>query len=71
MANILSFSEDFDTMTYPECLSFIARSRRQIDRLEKIAPEGASIDRGELAYIRRGFDELEQRIHSHLDDPTH
>lgn len=31
-ANVLRFSENFDTMTEPECLSFIKRSRRQIDR---------------------------------------
>jgi DNA-binding MurR/RpiR family transcriptional regulator len=68
-SNVLRFSENFDTMSYPECLAFIERSRRQIDRLEHLPQESGQVDREELASIRQGLDELERRIRSQLDYP--
>jgi hypothetical protein len=68
-SNVLRFSEDFDTMTYPECLAFIARSRRQIDRLEQLPQELREADREELASIRQGLDDMELRIRAHPDCP--
>lgn len=65
MANVLRFSEDFDTMTIPECLAFIERSRRQIDRLENLPQQSGELDRQELASIRQGLDELEARVRSY------
>ena len=67
-AAVLRFSENFDKMTYPECLSFIARSRRQIDQLERRATDEA--DRQELTSIRRGLADLEARIHARPDRPV-
>jgi len=64
-ATVLRFSENFDTMTYSECLSFIERSRRQIDQLECQATDEA--DRQELTSIRRGIADLEARIHARPD----
>jgi hypothetical protein len=68
-SNVFRFSENFDTMSYPECLAFIERSRRQIDRLEHLPQESGQVDREELASIRQGLDELERRIRSQLDYP--
>ena len=68
-ANVLRFSENFDTMTYAECQAFIERSRRQIDRLEHLPQEPGELDREELASIRQGLDDLEQRIRTHPDYP--
>lgn len=60
--NVLRFSENFDTMTAPECLKFIERSRRQIDRLEHLPQKPGETDMEELASIRLGLDALEQRV---------
>lgn len=65
--NVLRFSENFDTMTYPECRAFIERSRRQIDRLEQLPQEPGEVDREELATIRQELTDLEERICSHPD----
>ena len=62
---LLRFSENFETMTYPECLAFIERSRRQIDRLGHLPQSPGVIDKDELASIRQGLDELERNIRSH------
>jgi hypothetical protein len=67
-SSVLRFSENFDTMTFPECLAFIARSRRQIDRLERV-PQAGEADREELASIRQGLDDMERRIRAHPDCP--
>ena len=63
--NVLRFSENFDEMTAPECLSFIERSRRQIDRLEHLPQERGEVNREELVSIREALDELEKNIRSY------
>jgi hypothetical protein len=60
--NVLRFSENFDTMTAPECLKFIQRSRRQIDRLEHLPQKPGKADLDELASIRLALDALEKRV---------
>jgi hypothetical protein len=67
-ATVLRFSENFDTMTFPECLAFIARSRRQIDSMERL-PEAGEVEKEELASIRQGLDDMEKRIRAHPDCP--
>jgi hypothetical protein len=66
-SRVLRFSENFDTMTAPECLSFIERSRRQIDRLEHLPQERSEVGSKELASIREALDALEKIV---LSDPT-
>ena len=61
-STVLRFSENFDTMTAPECLKFIERSRRQIDRLEHLPQKPGDADLEELTSIRQGLDALEKRI---------
>ena len=68
MTKVLRFSEDFDTMTAPQCLAFIERSRRQIDRLENLPPTTGNIDPQELAAIRSDLDALEIRVRSNSDN---
>jgi hypothetical protein len=67
-SNVLRFSENFDTMTFPECLTFIVRSRRQIDRLEQL-PQTGEAEKEELASIKQGLDDMEMRIRAHPDCP--
>ena len=67
-SSVLRFSENFDRMTFPECLAFIERSRRQIDRLEQL-PDAGAPEREELASIREGLDAMELRIRAHPDCP--
>lgn len=57
------FRPDFDSMTADELLAYIERSRRQMDRFERL-PGGAEnpIDPQELAEIRRMLDELEATV---------
>jgi hypothetical protein len=64
--NVLRLSENFDTMTGPECLKFIERSRRQIDRLEHLPQKPGDADLEELTSIRQGLDALEKRIREQL-----
>jgi len=64
-SNVLRFSEKFDTMTIPECLSFIERSRRQIDRVERLPQQPGDLDWDELTSIRQELDALEERIRSY------
>ena len=59
-SNVLRFSENFDTMTAPECLTFIERSRRQIGKLEEHAVNQKDLD--DLADIRRDLDALERDV---------
>jgi polyhydroxyalkanoate synthesis regulator phasin len=63
-STVLRFSENFDTMTAPECLSFIERSRRQIDRLEHLPQDRGEVDKEELASIREALDALEKQVRS-------
>lgn len=67
-AKVISLSENFDTMTFAEGLSFIERTRRQLDRFEEALPhdEGKSIDPAEAAEIRRRCDALEASIRKSL-----
>jgi hypothetical protein len=51
-------------MTAPECLSFIERSRRQIDRLEHLPQDRGEVDKEELASIREALDALEKQVRS-------
>jgi len=64
-STVLRFNENFDTMTIPECLAFIERSRRQIDRLEHLPRQPGEVDRDELASIRESLDALEKRVRSY------
>lgn len=59
------FTPDFSKMTAQEVLDFIARSRRQLDRMEYL-PGGKKIDPQEEAEIRKMCDELEESIRSKL-----
>jgi hypothetical protein len=62
---VLRFSENFDSMTAPECLSFIERSRRQIDRFENLPKVQGEVDREELTSIREALDALEKTVRSY------
>lgn len=68
MAQKLWIAENFDTMTFPECLSFIARSRRQLDRLKQ--EDHGKVDQQEIASIRETIDALEIRIRLHPSCPA-
>ena len=58
---VFSFSENFDTMTVPECLAFIKRSRRQIDHL--LLPNSPSEqNHAKLVAIRARLDRLEADV---------
>jgi hypothetical protein len=61
-------SENFDCMTFAEGLSFIGRTRRQLDRFDHALPhaEGESIDPQAAAAIRRLCNELEAHIRKSL-----
>jgi hypothetical protein len=65
-SKVFRFSENFDTMTAPECLKFIERSRRQIDRLEHLPQKPGDTDLEELTSIRQGLDALEKRVREQL-----
>jgi len=65
-SKVFRFSENFDTMTAPECLKFIERSRRQIDRLEHLPQKPGDANLEELASIRQGLDALEKRVREQL-----
>jgi hypothetical protein len=69
MSEVLRLSENFDTMTFPECLAFIERSRRQIDRLDQLPHDGAVVDADEIASILQDLDKLEYSIRSNPDCP--
>jgi hypothetical protein len=64
-STVLRFSENFDSMTAPECLSFIERSRRQIDRFENLPKVQGEVDREEFASIREALDALENTVRSY------
>jgi hypothetical protein len=67
--NVLRFSENVDTMTFPECLAFIERSRRQLNRLEHLPKNEGPGDAAEIAAILRDLDALEHRIRSNPNCP--
>jgi hypothetical protein len=58
-SNVFRFSENFDTMSAAEYLSFI-------DRLEHLPQKPGETDRKELASIRLGLDDLEKRVRAQL-----
>jgi hypothetical protein len=62
-SNLLGFSENTGTMTFAQGLSFIERTRRQLDRFDALphAP-GETIAPEDAAAIRRQCDELEADI---------
>jgi hypothetical protein len=62
---VIIFSEPSDTMTFAEGLTFIERTRRQLDRFDVALPhdEGKTIDLEEAAAIRRLCDNVEADIH--------
>jgi hypothetical protein len=68
-ADILRFSENVDTMTFPECLAFIERSRRQLNRLEHLPKNEGPADAAEIASILRDLDALEHSIRSNPSCP--
>jgi hypothetical protein len=68
-SNVLRFSENFDTMTYPECLAFIERSRRQVERMERDIQKHGRGDAVELTAIGKELDDMERRIRTHPDCP--
>jgi hypothetical protein len=59
------FTPDFSKMSAHEVLDFIARSRRQLDRME-LLPGGRNISPQDEAVIRKMCDELEASIRSKL-----
>jgi hypothetical protein len=68
-ANIIRFSEDFETMTFTECLAFIERSRRQLNRLEHLPRNEGPADATEITSILRDLDALERSILSNPNCP--
>lgn len=64
-SDLLCFRENFDTMTVSECLAFIERSLRQIDRLDHLPGSTVGVDREELASIRQALNELETLVRSY------
>jgi len=64
---VIGFSEPTGTMTFAEGLSFIERTRRQLDRFDAMphAP-GESIAPDEAAAIRRMCDKVEADINRML-----
>ena len=68
-ANVLRFSENVDSMTFPECLAFIERSRRQLNRLEHLPKNEGPADVDEIASILRDLDALEHRMRSNPSCP--
>lgn len=70
-SNVLRFSENFDTMTFPECLAFIERSRRQLTRLAHSSRAGAPvIDPDETESVLRDLAALEKSIRSNPACPA-
>jgi hypothetical protein len=68
-SDVLRFSENFDTMTYPECLAFIERSRRQVERMQRDIQKHGRGNADELNAIRKELDDMESRIRTHPDCP--
>jgi hypothetical protein len=69
-SSVLRMSENFDTMTFSECLAFIERSRRQIIRLEHLPQEEGAVDPDAIASILQHLDALERSIRSHPSCPS-
>jgi hypothetical protein len=67
-SNVLSLSEPTGTMTYAECLVFLDRTRRQLDRFDTALPhsESETIDPEDADAIRCMCDELEADIRQSL-----
>jgi hypothetical protein len=69
LTNVLRFSENFDRMTFPECLAFIDRSRRQLHRLEHLPKQEGAVDPEEIISILQDLDALEHSIRSNPNCP--
>ena len=70
-SNVLWLSETTDTMTFPQCLAFIGRSRRQLDRLEHLPRKNEpAVDPEEIASIRSDLAALEKSIRSNPSCPA-
>jgi hypothetical protein len=68
--NVISFGENSAGATYADGISFIERTRRQLDRFEQALPHDReqSIAPEDAAAIRRKLNELEASIHKDLTD---
>lgn len=63
-ADVLRFSENFDTMTFSECFAFIERSRRQLARLQDLPGGQTGADPEEIASVLAALDKLERGVRS-------
>ena len=63
MAEVLTLS-NFDSMTFAECIAFISRSRRQLERLKHLPKGDGPIDMDEVVSILRDLDALERSVRS-------
>jgi hypothetical protein len=63
-ANVLTLSENFDTMTFTQCMGFISRSRRQLERLKHLPNGHGPVDRVEIVSIFKDLDALERSVRS-------
>jgi hypothetical protein len=69
-SNVLILSENAGSMTFPQCLAFIERSRRQLKRFEHLPQNGAATDAEEIASILQDLDALERSIRSNPNCPV-
>ena len=67
-AQVLSFAENIDTMTFPQGFAFIERTRRQVGMLMQL-PNTTDEDIQELASIHIAINSMETRLRAHPDCP--
>jgi hypothetical protein len=66
-STVVGFSETTATMTFADCLAFIERTRRRLDRFDALPhAAGETIAPEEEAAIRHQCDELEADINRSL-----
>jgi hypothetical protein len=67
-SKVIVFGEPTGKMSYAEGLTFIERTRRQLDRFKVAMPraEGQGITPEDDAAIRQQLDELERDLHKDL-----
>jgi hypothetical protein len=63
-ANVLTLSENFDTMTFTQCMAFISRSRRQLERLRRLPNGHGPVDMAEIVSVHKDLDALERSVRS-------